>query len=143
MRKESEAVYSRRECPFFATMMKVRLVGTVVAMVFFVYTAALASEPQVILVRGWFGIFSTGLDSMATELRAQGIEAEVIGHLNWSSEVDKILRERSAGRNRPLVLVGHSQGANNVIDMARTMEPHKIEVDLLMSEARTLEKVEP
>jgi hypothetical protein len=133
MRKESEAVYSRRECPFFATMMKVRLVGTVVAMVFFVYTAALASEPQVILVRGWFGIFSTGLDSMATELRAQGIEAEVIGHLNWSSEVDKILRERSAGRNRPLVLVGHSQGANNVIDMARAMEPHKVEVDLLVT----------
>jgi len=42
--------------------------------------------------------------------------------LNWSAEVTEILRERSAGQIRPLVLVGHSQGANNVIDMARTFE---------------------
>ena len=83
---------------------------------------ALAAGPHVILLRGWFGAFSSGLDSLAQQLRAQGIEAEVAGHLNWSAEVAAILRERSAGQIRPLVLVGHSQGANNVIDMARSLE---------------------
>ena len=81
---------------------------------------ALAAGPRVILLRGWFGVFSTGLDTIADQLKARGIEAEVAGHLNWSNEVTDILRNRSGGRSGPLVLVGHSQGANNVIDMART-----------------------
>ncbi len=80
---------------------------------------AIAAGPRVILLRGWFGVFSTGLDSVADQLKQRGIEAEVAGHLNWSNEVAEILRERSAGRTGPLVLVGHSQGANNIIDMAR------------------------
>jgi hypothetical protein len=40
--------------------------------------------------------------------------------LNWATEVAEILRERSAGQIRPLVLVGHSQGANNVARSAAT-----------------------
>jgi hypothetical protein len=35
----------------------------------------------VILVRGWFGVFSKSLDSIAQQLRAQNIEAQVAGHL--------------------------------------------------------------
>ena len=110
-----------------------RLVLTLMAMVLLWCDGALAAGPDVILLRGWFGVFSTGLDSLAQQLRAQGIEAEVAGHLNWSTEVAEILRERSAGQIRPLVLVGHSQGANNVIDMARSLESQNIKVDLLVT----------
>jgi len=96
-------------------------------------TCAQASAPRVLLLRGWFGVFSTGMDSLADELRANGIDAEVAGHLHWSTAVADILRERSEGRSGPLILVGHSQGANNVIDMARTLESHNIQVDLLVT----------
>ena len=96
-------------------------------------TCAQASAPRVLLLRGWFGVFSTGMDSLADELRTNGIEAEVAGHLHWATAVDDILRERSEGKSGPLILVGHSQGANNVIDMARTLEPHHIQVDLLVT----------
>ena len=51
-----------------------------------------------------------GLDSVAHDLKAQGIQAKVAGHLHWSAEVAEILRERSAGQTGPLILVGHSQG---------------------------------
>src|SRR6266702_8273860 len=78
-----------------------------------------AAEPRVLLLRGWFGVFSTGLDSLADELKPLGITAEVAGHLYWSTAVADIVRERAAGKTGPIVLVGHSQGANNVIDMAR------------------------
>jgi hypothetical protein len=94
---------------------------------------ALAAEPRVILLRGWFGVFSTGLDSVADQLKAVGIEAEVVGHLNWSNEVAEILHDRSAGRVGPLVLVGHSQGANNAIDMARSLQAYNVTVDLLVT----------
>jgi hypothetical protein len=96
-------------------------------------TYALAAGPRVILLRGWFGVFSTGLDRIADHLKAQGIEVEVAGHLYWSSAITKILRERSAGQTRLLVLVGHSQGANNVINIARALQSHGVTVDLLVT----------
>ncbi len=92
-----------------------------------------AGTPRVILLRGWFGVFSMGLDAVTDQLKAQGINAEVAGHLSWQNEVAEILRERAAGHTGPLILVGHSQGANNVIDMARALEPSHVTVDLLIT----------
>ena len=92
-----------------------------------------AGTPRVILLRGWFGVFSMGLDSVTEQLKALGINAEVAGHLSWQNEVTEILRDRSAGQKGPLVLVGHSQGANNVIDMARALEQSHVTVDLLIT----------
>jgi hypothetical protein len=92
-----------------------------------------AGTPRVILLRGWFGVFSMGLDSVTEQLKTHGINAEVAGHLSWQNEVSEILRERSAGRTGPLILVGHSQGANNVIDMARALEASHVTVDLLIT----------
>jgi hypothetical protein len=91
------------------------------------------AESRVFLLRGWFGVFSTGLDSIADALRQKGIRAEVIGHLQWKAAVDEILRQRVEGRSDALVLVGHSQGANNVIDMARLLEPHNVQITLLVT----------
>jgi hypothetical protein len=96
-------------------------------------TYARAAGPRVILLRGWFGVFSTGLDTIADHLKAQGIDVEVAGHLYWSTAITEILRERSAGQTRLLVLVGHSQGANNVINIARALQSHGVTVDLLVT----------
>jgi hypothetical protein len=104
-----------------------------VALGWFAHDGALAAEPRVILLRGWFGVFSTGLDTIADQLKARGIKAEVAGHLNWSNEVADILRDRAAGHSGPLVLVGHSQGANNVIDMARSLQAYNVTVDLVVA----------
>jgi len=91
------------------------------------------TETDVYLLRGWFGVFSTGMDSMAEELRKRGVRAEAIGHLAWKQAAAKIIEERAAGKRKPVVLVGHSQGANNIIDMARSLQPHNIQVDLLIT----------
>src|ERR1700678_3544344 len=52
-----------------------------------------AGTARVILLRGWFGVFSTGLDSLTDELKGLGINAEVAGHLSWQNEIAEILRE--------------------------------------------------
>ena len=75
------------------------------------------AETRVYLLRGWFGVFSTGIDKMAEDLRAKGIKAEPIGHLEWKAAAEKIAGDRASGASGPLVLVGHSQGGNNVVDM--------------------------
>ena len=56
-----------------------------------------SAEPRVILLRGWFGVFSAGLDAIADSLNAKGIYAEVTGHLSWKTAADQILRERAGG----------------------------------------------
>ena len=111
----------------------VRLLVALVALGLFAHDGALAAEPRVILLRGWFGVFSTGLDGIADQLKALGIKTEVAGHLNWSNEVADILRDRAAGHSGPLVLVGHSQGANNVIDMARSLQAYNVTIDLMVT----------
>jgi len=104
-----------------------------VAVITLLYCSPARADARVILLRGWFGVFSTGLDEIADALKAKGIRAEVAGHLYWRTAVDGILRERAEGKTDALVLVGHSQGANNVIDMARMLEAKNVPVALLVT----------
>jgi hypothetical protein len=104
---------------------------------------AQAADTQAYLLRGWFGVFSTGMDELAAELKAKGIKANAIGHLSWRSTVSKIVQDKASGKLGALVLVGHSQGANNVIEMARALETHKIAVDLLVTLAPMMQDPVP
>ena len=123
--------------------LRIRLFAASAALLLLLHHGALAAGPRVILLRGWFGVFSTGLDTIADQLRAHGIEAEVAGHLNWSNEVTQILQKRTGTRSGSLVLVGHSQGANNVIDMARSLEAYNVTVDLLIALSPVMRKSRP
>jgi hypothetical protein len=105
----------------------------VLAVITLFYCSPARADTRVILLRGWFGVFSAGLDKIAEALRAKGIRTEVAGHLSWRTAADDILRERVEGNADALVLVGHSQGANNVIDMAQVLEAKNVPVALLIT----------
>ena len=70
------------------------------------WSSASKAETQVYLLRGWFGVFSTGLDSIAAELRSKGIKAETVGHLAWKTTVANIIKDHASGKSGPLVLIG-------------------------------------
>ena len=108
-------------------------IGAVVAVGLLWATCAAAAEPRVLFLRGWFGVFSTGLDGIADDLKAKGVKAEVAGHLYWQTGLTDILKARAAGKAGPIILIGHSQGANNVIDIARGLEAQNIPVDLIIT----------
>ena len=95
--------------------------------------APAGAETRVYLLRGWFGVFSTGLDAMAEELRRKGVNAEAVSHLAWKSTAARVAKQRASGETSRVVLVGHSQGGNNVIDMARELQAHNVPVDLLIT----------
>jgi hypothetical protein len=113
-----------------------------VAIVLF-WSSATNAETRVYLLRGWFGVFSTGLDTLATELRGRGIKTESVGHLAWKTMVSDIIKWHATGDSGPLVLIGHSQGANNVIDMARLLQRENISVDLLVTLAPAMQNPVP
>ena len=113
--------------------------GAVLAIALMRWDYALAVEPRVLMLRGWFGVFSTGLDGLSDELKRKGINAVVAGHLYWTTALAEIEKERAAGKYRPIVLIGHSQGANNVIDISRALQAKNIPVDLVITLAPFLQ----
>ena len=115
------------------------ILGALCVAVAALWSSVSKAETQVYLLRGWFGVFSTGLDTLADDLRSKGVKAETVGHLAWKSTVANIIKDRAAGKSGALVLIGHSQGANNVIEMARILEKDGIAVDLLVTLAPLLQ----
>jgi hypothetical protein len=94
---------------------------------------AFAAETRAILLRGYLGLFSGGLDRLAEELRTRGVNVDVRKHLYWTAAVSDILRERTAGKIGTLILIGHSQGGNDAIEIARGLEVSRVPVDLLVT----------
>jgi pimeloyl-ACP methyl ester carboxylesterase len=94
---------------------------------------------NVYLVRGWIGIFSTGIDDIAAKLEAAGVRARVYQQDQWRSLADTIAKRYQSGPREPIVLIGHSYGADGVVAMARRLDAANIPVELLL----TLDPVVP
>lgn len=100
-------------------------------------------RPEIFLLRGFADVFSAGLDEMGAGMRLRGIEAHVQGHMAWKSVALRIIQDRRDGFGGPVVLIGHSLGANAVIKIAETLEKQGIAVDLLVSLAATAPRPVP
>jgi len=137
-----QAVDMRGGCYQFRLRLGARWVAAIAFSVL-AWCSPAQAETRVYLLRGWFGVFSTGMDELAADLKTKGIQADAIGHLSWKSTVSKIVKDRASGKAFALVLVGHSQGANNVIEMAQALETNKIAVDLLVTLAPMLQEPVP
>lgn len=87
--------------------------------------------PRVFLLRGLWEFFSFGLDDLAVELRALDIDALVLSGTDWLNLAELLHAEYADGDMRPLVLIGHSYGADNAVSIARYLHERRITVDLL------------
>ncbi len=86
--------------------------------------------PQVILLRGWRGLYSTGVDQLATELQQHGIAANVYRETQWPDVAGALLARRPAG---PIVVIGFSYGADNAIALSRRLLTKGVTVTLLIT----------
>jgi hypothetical protein len=91
-----------------------------------------AKEPRadthVYLMRGLFGIFSLGMDDLAKKLIDQGVRADVYGYDVWRTIVGEILARRRDGHRGPVVVIGHSLGANATFDVADSLNAQSVPV---------------
>jgi hypothetical protein len=89
---------------------------------------------HVYCMRGWLGIFSTGMDALAQKIDTQvGVPAVSVADEEWLRLRTWLVEEHDKGAiAEPLVLLGHSYGADDSIRVAKTLKEHGIAVDLLV-----------
>jgi len=88
---------------------------------------------HVYLLRGFINVFSLGMDEIAAELRRRGIEASVHNHLAGRTLAEEAAAGYKAGTERPIILVGHSWGASEVVGMAARLGELGVPVKLVVA----------
>lgn len=88
----------------------------------------LNTDAQIYLLRGLANVFSRGMDEMGARLTAEGFSPVVINHRGWQNAADTIARNYQNGRTAPIILIGHSLGANNAYRIARRLNGKRIPV---------------
>jgi hypothetical protein len=95
---------------------------------------------NVYLLRGWIGVWSTGIDQLGEEINALGVRANVYRCEQWQELATTILEKyKNQKITEPLVIVGHSWGADHALDLAHELEAAHIPIDLIV----TLDPVTP
>lgn len=88
---------------------------------------------QVYLIRGLVGLFSAGIDQLTVQINDDGVDAHVYQEVQQKQMTAAIIQQyEHAPLREPLVLVGHSVGAEHVITIARELAGHDIDVDLMI-----------
>ena len=94
--------------------------------------ASAASRAHVYLFRGLADIFSTGMDTLADEINKRGVYATSHSHTEWKALADQAAADYKAGKEGPIILVGHSLGADAVMEMADYLGDRSVPVALVM-----------
>jgi hypothetical protein len=89
-----------------------------------------APHAHVYLMRGLMNIFSLGMDQLAAKIESQGVAASVYNHAQADEIVDQIATRYRAGDHGPVILIGHSLGADAVMLMAQSLNRRGIPVAL-------------
>jgi hypothetical protein len=76
------------------------------------------SRAHVYLLRGLLNVFSLGMDTLAEELNRRGVYATVHNHTEWQSLADSAAAKYKAGTEGPIIIIGHSLGADAVMEMS-------------------------
>jgi pimeloyl-ACP methyl ester carboxylesterase len=90
------------------------------------------ARAHVYLLRGLMNIFSLGMDSLAEELSKRGVYATVSNHSEWQSLADQAASNYKAHKDDPIILIGHSLGADAVMQMAAYLNRKNIPVALVV-----------
>jgi pimeloyl-ACP methyl ester carboxylesterase len=90
------------------------------------------ARAHVYLLRGLMNIFSLGMDSLAEELDKRGIHTTVSNHSEWQSLADQAASNYKAHKDDPIILIGHSLGADAVMQMAAYLNRKNIPVALVI-----------
>jgi len=95
---------------------------------------------NVYLLRGFIGIWSFGINDITTRINESGVRANVYQEDQWGEVCNAIIEKYQHNPNHePLIIIGHSYGADDALKMAKKLQQHNINIDLII----TLDPVTP
>jgi hypothetical protein len=95
-------------------------------------SAIAESHPHVYLFRGLADVFSTGMDTLADELNKRRIHATSHSHTDWKAIADRAAADYKAKKEGSIILIGHSLGADAVMEMADYLGDKGVPVALVV-----------
>ena len=86
-------------------------------------------------MRGFLDVFSTGMNTLSTKIsRELPIQATTLSYLEEKKLSTFLIKEYDSGVCRtPIILIGHSYGADEQITVARRLNEAHVPVDLLIT----------
>lgn len=89
---------------------------------------------NVYLMRGWGGMFSSGIDQMGDLLREKDVSAWVFQH-SQCQELASMMAQRYKGvpDPEPICMIGHSFGSDDALIIARELDKVNVPVDLIVT----------
>lgn len=92
------------------------------------------AEPRahVYLMRGLMNIFSLGMDTLSEELNRHGVYATVHNHSEYVGLADAAAAAYKAGKEGPIIIIGHSLGADAAMEMAAYLGKKGVPVALVV-----------
>ncbi len=100
--------------------------------------AALAAKPlgsgpaHVYVFHGLMNIFSLGMDDLAQKIERAGVAASLYNHSEWQEVAELIAAKYKAGNHGPIILIGHSLGADAVMLMGEYLGTKGVPVALIV-----------
>lgn len=103
------------------------------------------SKAQVYTMRGFLDVFSTGMNSLAKKIHTQlHIQATALSYLEEKKLAQFLIHEYQTNHYRgPIVLIGHSYGADEQITVASILNDAHVPVDLLITLDNTKKQTIP
>ena len=87
---------------------------------------------KIYLLKGLAGIFSTGLDTLAEQLKSRGYSPTVESYSDAESLGVEAAKLQKSGKG-PIIIIGHSLGADATISMAEKMKQEGAAVALVVT----------
>jgi hypothetical protein len=97
---------------------------------------ASAKTPRgsIYLMRGLANVFSLGLDDLNAKLQAKGVNSVVLNYSSWPEIANDIIAKYKQNKNSalPVVVMGHSFGADATLLLSAELAKHNIPVALVV-----------
>lgn len=88
----------------------------------------------VVVLRGLMNIWSRGMDTVAKELQARGVRVHLDNHRYWKQLAEELAKQYEADKSvAPIIIVGHSLGANAAVLMADKLGQFRVPVRLIVA----------
>lgn len=89
---------------------------------------------SVYLIRGWVGLFSSGIDDLAAKLTDQGVTARVFQHSQCQELASSMAEHyKAVHQAEPICLIGHSFGSDDALIIAGELDKIGVPVQLIVT----------